>query len=232
MRVAAGDGGVAHGLGHENGVLRLGNRGIHQDAVRAEFHGFRSVGGGANSRMNDKGSVGNAFAEDAQVGSVLNAEAGTDRRSQRHDGRSTGVDKLPSGDEIIVRVGQDYEVFLDEHAGSLDELLGIREKRLLVANHFELHPVGQPNLTSEPRSANGFISGVAAGSVGQNKDFFAIDEIEQRFLRAVSKIDAAHSYSDHVGPGSSMSASHFRKAAIFPSAHNEPGLKRAASDDK
>lgn len=36
---AAGDHGVAHGVGHRDGILRAGDRGVHEHAVGAQFHG-------------------------------------------------------------------------------------------------------------------------------------------------------------------------------------------------
>ncbi len=83
---AAGDGRVAHGFGHEHSVLGFGNGGVHEDAVGAELHGFGGVRGGADSSVDDERSLGNPFAEDAEIGGVLDAEARADGRGERHDG--------------------------------------------------------------------------------------------------------------------------------------------------
>ena len=60
--------------------------------------------------------------------------------------------------------------------------LGVGEKSLLVADDFELDPVGEADFAAEARGADGFVGGVAAGGVGQDEDFFAVDVIEERFL--------------------------------------------------
>jgi len=56
---------------------------------------------------------------------------------------------------------------------------------LLVADDFNLDPVGEPDFAAETRGANGFVGGVASGGVGQKEIFLGIDEIEQRLLAAV-----------------------------------------------
>ena len=88
------------------------------------------------------------------------------------------------------------------------------------------------DLTPQARSANSFLSRVAASSIRQDKDFLAIDEIEQRFFGAIGKIHPPHSDSNHVGAGSNVRAPHLLKAAIFPSPHNKSRLKGAPSDYK
>src|SRR4029077_12641006 len=117
-------------------------------------------------------------AEDAQVRGVLNAEAGADGRGERHDGSSACVNELARGDQIIVCVRQHNETFFDQDAGSFDQLLSVREKRLLIADDFQLDPIGKPQLAPQPRSTNSLVSGVDASSVGQDKDFLAIDKIK------------------------------------------------------
>jgi hypothetical protein len=102
----------------------------------------------------------------------LDAEAGANGRSERHDRGSPGVDEFAGGDQVVVGVGEDYETFLNENASGFDELLGVGKQRLLVADDFELDPVGEADLAGEARGTDGFISGVAAGSIWKNEDFF------------------------------------------------------------
>ena len=101
------------------------------------------VAGGAHARIDDHGDFGDAFAEDAEVGGVLDAEAGADGGGQGHDGGGAGVDEFAGSDEIVVGVGEDDEAFLDQDARGFDELLGVGEEGLLVADDLELHPVGE-----------------------------------------------------------------------------------------
>src|SRR5712664_43922 len=216
VRFAAGDSGVAHGFGHEHGVLRFGNGGVHEDAVRAQLHGFGGVRGRADSGVDDKWDFGNTFAKNTEIGRILDAQAGADWSGKWHNGGSARIDKLASRDQIIVRVRQHDKTFFDQDAGGLDVLLSIREERLLIPNDFQLDPVGEPDFAAKPRGTNGLVSGVTARSVRQDKDLLAIDKIEQRFLGAIGEIHAAHRHSNHVRARSSMRAPHVLKAAIFP----------------
>src|SRR6266852_3296800 len=176
---AAGDYGVAHGFRHEDGVLGFGDGRIHEDAIGTEFHGDGGVGSGADAGIHDHGNFGDAFAEDAEVGGILHAEAGSDGRGKRHDGGGAGVDEFAGGDQIIIGVGEYDEALLDEDASGLDELLSVREKSLLVADDFELDPIREADFAGQARSANGFIGGVAGGGVGKNKNLFAVDVIQK-----------------------------------------------------
>src|SRR6266478_4475708 len=72
---AAGDDGIAHGFGHEDGVLGFGNGGVHEDAIGAKLHGNSGVGSRAHAGIDDHGNFSDAFAEDAEVGGILHAEA-------------------------------------------------------------------------------------------------------------------------------------------------------------
>src|SRR5882724_2095883 len=88
----AGEGGVAHGFGHENGISRFRDGGVHKNAVGADFHGDRCVARSADARIDDHGNFGDAFAQDAQSRGILYAEAGADWRGERHDGGGARVD--------------------------------------------------------------------------------------------------------------------------------------------
>ncbi len=222
----------AHGFGHEFGVLGFGDGGVHEEAVGAELHCLGCVTGGADTSVNDHGDFGDAFAENAQVRGILNAEAGTNRSGEWHDSGSAGVDEFARGDEVVVGVREDDEAFFDEDARGFDEAFGVWKKSLLVADDFEFDPIGKADFPAETGGADGFVGGVAGGGVGQDENFVAIDVVEQRFFGAVGEIDAAHRDGDHVCARGSVSAGHFLKAAIFAAANDEAGAKRAARDDE
>src|SRR5205814_4850770 len=52
----ARENGVAHGFGHEDGVSRFRDGGVHKNAVGAELHGDRCVAGSADARIDDHGN--------------------------------------------------------------------------------------------------------------------------------------------------------------------------------
>ena len=82
--------------------------------------------------------------------------------------------------------------------GGLERGLHIGIQRCLVANHFQLDPVGESDLARQARRADRVIGRIAAGGIGQKKVFVRVDVIEQRFLAAV-EIHAAHGHGHHVG---------------------------------
>ena len=77
--------------------------------------------GGADSGIDDHRDFGDHLAQDAQVGEVLDAQAGADGRGQRHDRRGAGVDQAAGVDQVVVGVGQHDEAFLDQDAGGFEQ---------------------------------------------------------------------------------------------------------------
>src|SRR5262249_59050008 len=114
-----------------HGVLSFGDSGVHEDAVRTQFHGNGSVGRGAYASVHDHGNFADALSQDAQVRGILNAHAGTDGSGQGHHRGGASIDQFASGDQIIVGVGQNDEALLHQDARGFNELLGVREKSLL-----------------------------------------------------------------------------------------------------
>ena len=110
------------------------------------------------------------LADDPQVVRVLDAEAGADRRAERHHRRGAGLLELPADDQVVAGVGQHDEPFLYEHARRFEQRLVVGKQRLLVADHFQLHPVRQPRFAAEPRGADRIVGGVAAGGVRQQEN--------------------------------------------------------------
>ena len=131
----------AHGARHRHGILRAGNRGVHQHGVRPQLHRERRVGGGADAGVDDHGHLGE-LADDPEVVRVLDAEARADRRAERHHGRGACVFELAAHDRIVGRVGQHDEAFLHQRRGGFEQRLVVGEERPLVADDLELDPVG------------------------------------------------------------------------------------------
>src|SRR5579885_3439636 len=93
----------------------------------------------------------------------------SDRSGKRHHSGGSRVNELARCNQVVVRVRKHDKAFLDEDAGSFDQLLGVREKRLLIPNHFQLDPVRKTYLAGEASGANRFLGGVARGGVGQDE---------------------------------------------------------------
>ena len=94
-----------------------------------------------------------------------------------------------------------------------------------------LDPVGEADLAAKARGANGFVGGVAAGGVGQQKIFLGIDVVEQRFLAAV-EVDAADGDGDHLGAAGFEGARSFLEGFVFSRADDQAGAERAAGNEE
>src|SRR5207248_10838756 len=138
------------------------------------------VGGGADAGVEDDGHV-DRLPDDGQVVGVADAHAGADGRTEGHDGGTAAGGEASGRDRIVVGVGQDDEPVVDEVLGGGDQLDGIGQQRVLVADDLELHPVGTERLPGEAGGGDGLRRGAAPGRVGQDPDPGAVEYVEQRW---------------------------------------------------
>ena len=85
--------------------------------------------------------------------------------------------------------GQDPEAVGHERRGGLEQLGGVGEQRLVVADHLELDPVGLEGLARETRGGHGVAGGEAARGVRQQHAPLALEHVDDRALRA--RVDPA-----------------------------------------
>ena len=222
---------MLHGFGHEDGVGGGGDGGVHEDAVCAHFHGEGGVGGGAYTGVDDEGDVSDFFAKDLERGAVLNAEAGADGGGERHDGGGSGIDEAMGKDDVVGGVGEDGESFFDEDAGGFEGGLDVGVEGGLVADDFDLDPVGEADFAGETGGADGFVGGVTAGGVGEEEVAAGVDEVEQGFHGAI-QIDAADGDGDHLCAGGFQGGLGFGAIAVFAGADDEARLEGFACYDE
>ena len=129
-----------------------------------ELHRDARVGRRADTRVHDDRDL-RALEDDRDVVGILDPEPGADRRAERHDGRRSRVLELPAHDRIVGGVREDDESFPDEGPRRGEERVVVGPERLLVAEDFELHPVGEADLAPQPRRAHRVVGRVAAGRV-------------------------------------------------------------------
>src|SRR5438034_3852795 len=68
-------------------------------------------------------------------------------------------------------------------------------------------PIRKSGLAPEPSRADGVLGVVAAGSVGQNHDLFAIDEVQQRLPFRRFQVNTPDRHGYHIGSRTAMSRS-------------------------
>ena len=77
---------MLHRFSHEDRVGGGGNGGVHQNPVGSHLHGQSSVGGGADSSVDNQRHFSDALAKDLESRLVLNPEPAADRCGQWHHG--------------------------------------------------------------------------------------------------------------------------------------------------
>ena len=222
---------MAHGFGHEHSILRLGDGRVHEHAIGAQLHGHGGIGSGAHAGVDDQRHLGDAFAQDTQRGVILNPHARANRRTQRHHRRRARIDQAPRHDQIVIRIGQNDESLAHKLLGCFQQLRRVREKRLLIPDDFELHPVRESDFAAQARRSDCLFGGVASGGIGEQKIFVAIYVVKQRLFAAVGQIHTPHCYGDNFSARSLMRPAHLAETAIFSRAYNQPRMKCAAGND-
>ncbi len=152
-------------------------------------------------------------------------------RAERHDRRCAGIDQALGEDDVVGGVGKDGEPFLHQHARGFERGLHVGIEGGLVADDFELDPIGESDFAAEARGADGFVGCIASGSVGQQEVLLGIDVVEQRFLAAV-EIHAAYGDRDHLGAAGFKGARGLLERFVFSRANNEPRAERTSGDDQ
>ena len=131
--------------------------------------------------------------------------------AQGHHGGRAGRGQLAADDRVVVRVGEDDEPLVGQHARRRQQCLVVRKERSLVADDLQLHPVREPRRPAQPGGADRLVGGVAAGRVRQQRVAVGVDVVEQRGAVAGVEIDAANRHRHHLGPGGVVRAAHRRR---------------------
>ena len=164
------------------------------------------VGGGSLGYANTLYVPPKAFFEDPQW-------------AEMHDWES------PRVDYVVIGIRQHHEALFDQDPGGFQQSGIIREERLLVADHFQLHPVGQADFAPQHGRTHRIVGGVARRRIRQDENLRSVDVIDQRFLGAVRQVDAAHRHGHHIGAAGLVAAHHLFKTTIFSRSHDEPRRK-------
>jgi hypothetical protein len=167
--------------------------------------------------------------QDLQIGGILNAESAADGRAERHDGRGAGINQALGKNDVVGGISQNGESLFGQNARGFEGCLDIGIQCRLIANDFELDPIGKSYLAGETGGANGVVSGVAASGIGQKKVFARINVIQQRFFATV-EVYAAHGDRDHVSATCFERSRSFLKRLVFTGPDDQTGTELPASD--
>src|SRR5208283_2781401 len=197
----------------------------------AEFHGDRRIRCGAYAGIHDERHSRDHLTQNTDVSLVLNTHAAADGSTERHYRSGAGVDQALGKDDVVGSVGQDGKAFANQNARGFERSLHVWVERGLIADHFELHPVGESDFAAEARSTDRFVGRKATGGVGKQEISLGIDVVEQRFLAAV-QVDAPYGDGDHVGSASLKSAGGFLEGFVFSRTDDQARAEGAVGDMK
>ena len=200
-RLARGVAGLdrqAHRPRHPGGVLGARDRAGQQHAVAARLHRERGVRGGADAGVEDHRHAG-LLDDQAQVVRVVDPHAAADRRAERHHRRAAGVLEPARQDRVVVGVGEHDEAVGHQLLGGRQQLGGVGQQRLVVADHLELHPVGLERLAGEPGGGDRVARREAAGGVRQQEDAQPLEHLDDRAAR--ERVHAPQRHRGHLGAG-------------------------------
>ena len=104
-------------------------------------------------------------------------------RAERHHRRAAGLCQPASDDRVVGGVGQHDEALVDQRLGRSEQLDGVGQQALVVADDLELDPVGLEGLASQRGRGDRLGGGEAARRVGQDLDAQLVEQLEQPSLR-------------------------------------------------
>ena len=162
------------------------------------------------------GTLG-ALDDQADGDQVLDAEARTDRRAQRHDRHRAGFLQLLRGDRIVDAIDHRLEAFIGQHLGRAQRFAHVRIERLGLAQHLQLDQVPAARLARQPQRADRLLGGEAAGGVGQVGDLLRIDIIRPASAASGSLILTRRTATVTISaPDASTAAAFCSKSLYFP----------------
>src|SRR5690606_2639094 len=107
---------------------------------RARLQGDGSVGGGADTGVDEHGHAG-LVEDETQVPGVDDAHARTNERGQRHDRHAAQVFEHAALNGVVGAIHHDLEAVGHQRAGGLERGRHVGEEVVFVAQNLELDQV-------------------------------------------------------------------------------------------
>ena len=160
----------AHRLGHQDRVARAGDRRCSSGRRRSRAPSPRAASEAVPTPASTITGTRLCSRMIRRLYGIADAEAGADRRRERHHRRAAELLEALAGDRIVGDVGQHHEALAaPARAAASIVAAHVGEERLLVADHLELHE----RCRRPPRARGGaapddLLGGVAAGRVRED----------------------------------------------------------------
>uniref|UniRef100_A0A0N4ZJ08 Biotin carboxylation domain-containing protein n=1 Tax=Parastrongyloides trichosuri TaxID=131310 RepID=A0A0N4ZJ08_PARTI len=224
-----GDDRVLHGAGHQQGIARLGDGRVHQDAVAAQLHGDGGVGGRADARVDKHRHLG-LLDDQANVDRVLHPQPRADRRAQRHDGHGARVLQLARIDGVVGAIDHDLKALGGQQLQRPQGLFHVGEQGLWVRQNLQLDQAPAARLARQTKGPHSVFAGEAARRIGQIGVFLRVDEVRQHRLVRIGQVHPAHGHGDHFGARRLGRRRVLSVVAILAGAHDQARVEGAAGD--
>ena len=97
------------------------------------------------------------------------AQTRANRRCPRHQRLTACIEQAAAGNQIFGAIRQHFEAIFNQDFRRFDELEYIRLQRVIIADEFELDPIGIKHFARHLRSGHGFLHTLTACGIGQHR---------------------------------------------------------------
>src|SRR5699024_2823893 len=220
---------IAHGSGHQGGVLCPGDGCGQEYCVTTQLHGQCCVTGGTDPRIDDDGDL-RLLDDQLQVVGIADAKSRTDRCGQGHHRGTADLLQTTCQHRVVVGVRQYGEPLVDEEFGRVQKFHGVGQQCVLVGDHLQLDPGRLQRLPSQTCGAYGVGGGEAARGVGQCPDLVALQNLPHRAFLGGG--DVPHRDGGQFRLGSGESLLEHVEGGGSPGTGDEPRGEGRVGDDE
>ena len=172
--------GEAERVRHRHRIGGLGNGGVEQHGVVAEFERVRRMRGRAQTGIDHQRDVGQPVAQQFERVAVDDPLGAADRRCPRHHHLAAGIDQPHRDAEILGAIGEYFKAVLDQDAGRFDQPDHVGLQRVVVGDHFQLDPGRGEQFARQLCGGDRLADAAAAGGVRQHRDIELADQRPER----------------------------------------------------
>ena len=97
------------------------------------------------------------------------AQTRANRCRPRHQRLTACVKQAAAGNQIFGTIRQHFEAVFNQDFRRFDKLKHVRLQRVIIADKFELDPVGIKHFARHLRSSHGFLHTLATCGIGQHR---------------------------------------------------------------
>ena len=97
------------------------------------------------------------------------AQSRANRRRPRHQRLTACVEQSAAGNQVFGAIRQYFEAVFNQDFRRLDQLEHVGLQRVIIADKFELNPIGIKHFARHLRSGHSFLYALTACGIGQHR---------------------------------------------------------------